>query len=323
MKNILMAKSSFTVANTCLKVKEGEKILIVTEIEKFDIAKSVAAAVASLNAVPVITIMPARKRDGEEPPEMVAQAMKASDGFVCVVGKSITHTHAVKNACANGSRGIMMTQFSESMMIKGGMEADFNACEIDCKAIANHLKDAERIHLTTKNGTDLRFSSKGRRSNAMYCIVESGEFSPIPTVEANTTPVEGTANGIIIADSSIPYIGIGILEEPIKFTVKDGFITKIEGGKQAKMLIDDLEAKKDPNVYNIAELGVGLNPNCSFIGFMLEDEGVYGSAHIGIGTSITLGGNVKAACHYDLIMKEATIEVDGKIILDNGVVKVK
>lgn len=40
--------------------------------------------------------------------------------------------------------------------------------------------------------------------------------------------------------------------------------------------------------------------------------------HIGIGTSITLGGTVKAACHYDLIMSNATIVADGKTLLDNG-----
>ena len=44
---------------------------------------------------------------------------------------------------------------------------------------------------------------------------------------------------------------------------------------------------------------------------MLEDEGVIGSAHIGIGTSITLGGVIKAPTHYDLIMWNPTIVVDG------------
>ena len=322
MKQVLMAKGADTVIRTCVGAKKDEKILIVTESEKFDIAKAVAAAAVAAEAVPVIMIMPARERDGQEPPEMVSEAMKKSDAFVCVVGKSITHTHAVKDACAAGSRGIMMTQFSEEMMRVGGLTADFSMCAKDCKAIASYLKDAEKIHLTTEMGTDLTFSSKGRRSNAMYCMVEKGEFSPIPTVEANTTPVEGTANGVIIADSSIPYIGIGVLDQPVTCVVENGFITSIKGGKQADMLIKDLEEKNDPNVYNIAELGVGLNPNCSFVGFMLEDEGVYGSAHIGIGTSITLGGNVKAACHYDLIMEKATIEVDGKIILEKGVVKV-
>ena len=149
-------------------------------------------------------------------------------------------------------------------------------------------------------------------------MVEKGEFSTVPTVEANVSPLEGTANGIIVADASVPYIGIGVLEKPIICEVKDGFIQSITGGKEAEILKRDLEAKHDPNVYNVAENGIGLNPKCKFMGFMLEDEGVYGSAHIGIGTSITLGGTVKASCHYDLIMKDASLVADGRNILKDG-----
>ena len=90
------------------------------------------------------------------------------------------------------------------------------------------------------------------------------------------------------------------------------------GGEQAHMLKSDLLSRNDPNVFNVAELGVGMNPCCSFMGFMLEDEGVEGSVHIGIGTSITLGGTVKAACHYDLIMTGATLVADGKTLIEHG-----
>lgn len=150
-------------------------------------------------------------------------------------------------------------------------------------------------------------------------MVESGQFSTIPTIEANVSPLEGSANGTIVANASIPYIGIGVLEEPVVCQVRDGKIISIEGGRQAQLLREDLEKKNDPNVYNIAEMGMGMNPNCYFCGFMLEDEGVEGSVHIGIGTSITLGGTVKAACHYDLIMTGATVEADGVVLLKDGV----
>lgn len=40
------------------------------------------------------------------------------------------------------------------------------------------------------------------------------------------------------------------------------------------------------------------------------------TAHIGIGTSITLGGRTKAAVHYDLLMWHPRIEVDGRILID-------
>ena len=87
-------------------------------------------------------------------------------------------------------------------------------------------------------------------------------------------------------------------------------------------IADGNYSKNDPNVYNIAEHGVGLNPKCHFCGFMLEDEGVFGTCHIGIGTSITLGGTVKAACHYDVIMKDGTIVADGKTLMKDGVPQV-
>lgn len=78
------------------------------------------------------------------------------------------------------------------------------------------------------------------------------------------------------------------------------------------------ESMNDPNVYNVAELGIGMNPQCRLIGLMLEDEGVANTCHIGVGTSASLGGIVKAACHYDFIMHRPTIKVDGDTLMDEG-----
>jgi leucyl aminopeptidase (aminopeptidase T) len=203
-------------------------------------------------------------------------------------------------------------------MISGGIEADFDKQRPVCKKIAQLFRDGKKAHLTTPLGTDLSLDLEGRRGNALTCIVEPGEFSTVPTIEANFSPNEGTAEGTIVADASIPYLGIGVLTEPVKVKVHEGMITEITGGIQAKMLKDNLEKQNDPMVYNIAELGVGLNPKARMCGIMLEDEGVFGVVHIGIGTNITLGGKIKAAVHYDLLMYQATLELDGSLILKDG-----
>lgn len=318
MKKVLMSKLAHKAVTVCAGVKSGDKVVVITEASRMPIAEAVAAAVYAVGAEPILTVMVPRQSDGQEPPQPIAEAMKSADAFIAVVGKSITHTHAVKNATKGGSKGIVLTQFSEDMMIHGGLEGDFEAIKPVCKAMAKALAGAKKIRLTTPFGTDLTFSAEGRRGNSLYCMVENGEFAPVPTVEANVSPLEGTARGRIVADASIPYIGIGLLHEPVSCEVEEGKIISISGGKQAKMLEADLASKNDPNVYNIAEMGVGLNPNCRFIGFMLEDEGVAGAVHIGIGTNITLGGVIKAACHYDLIMTKPTINVDGRIVLKDG-----
>jgi leucyl aminopeptidase (aminopeptidase T) len=177
--------------------------------------------------------------------------------------------------------------------------------------MADTFAKGKSLHITSPGGTDLYVDITGRRGNALYCIVEPGEFSTVPTVEANVSPVEGSARGRIVADASVPYLGIGLLNEPVEATIEAGYITSIKGGKQAAALLRDLESHGDRNCFNVAEIGLGLNPKCRMIGVMLEDEGVVGSAHIGIGTSITLGGIIKAPTHYDLLMWNPTITVDG------------
>lgn len=318
MRNIQMAKGARTVVEKCAGVKPGEKVVIVTERNRFQMAEILGAAVYAAAAEPVIVVMSPREVDGQEPPEAVAAAMSKADVFLCVVNRSITHTHAVKNATLAGARGLVMTHFSEDMLVHGGIEADFPSIAPICKAMAKALAGSKDVHLTTPHGTDLRFSAKGRRGNALYGVVEPGEFSTIPTIEANVSPLEGTAQGRIVADASVPYLNIGVLREPVICEVVDGYITEMRGGEEAEILKKDLDSKEDPEVYNIAELGVGLNPHCYFCGFMLEDEGVWGSVHIGIGTSITLGGTVKAKSHYDLIMTGATLVADGKTLLKDG-----
>ena len=316
MRSLLMQRGAQTLVDVSTRVKPGEKVLIVTDFTKMTIAEAIAAVAQDRGAEVMVMVMQPRERAGQEPPAPVAEAMRAADVVFVPVSRSVTHTHAVKNAAAAGARLIVMTDFTEEMMAHGGIEADFAAIKPVCQAMAKRLEEACQIHLTASGGTDLRFDSTGRRGNALYCLVEPGEFSTIPTVEANTTPLEGTAEGVIVCDASIPYLDIGLVDAPVVCTVEKGFITRIEGGRAADVLRRDLESHNDRNSFNIAELGLGLNPHCRLCGIMLEDEGVIGTAHIGIGTNITLGGVTKAPCHYDLLMRDPVIKADGKMIFN-------
>lgn len=313
-----MMKGARTLVEVCTKIKEGEKVLIITDTEKVGIGEVVAAAAHERGAEVTMAIIVPRKADGEEPPPPVAEAMKQYDVIFVPVSKSITHTQAIKDAAAAGARILVMTHFSDETLISGGIECDFAAQKPVCQAVARILGEGKRLHLTTERGTDLTANIEGRRGNSLYCIVESGQFSTVPTIEANVSPIEGSAEGVIVADASVPYIGIGVLQEPVTLRVKNGMITSIEGGSQAQLLVENLKNFGIPNVYNVAEVGIGLNPKCRMIGVMLEDEGFFGSVHIGIGSNITLGGTLKTACHYDVLMYRGTIEIDGRLLLENG-----
>ena len=315
-----MMKGARILVSTCTDVQKGETVLIVADGRMMSIAQAVAAAARERRAEPMIAVIDQRSADSNEPPAPIAAAMKQANVVFSAVSISITHTRAVKDAIAAGARAIALTAFTEQMLVSGGIEADFATVRASCKAVGARLTSGKTVHLTSREGTDLTFRIEGRRVNVMPGIVGPGEFSPVPNAEVNISPVEGTANGVLVVDASIPYLGIGLLKKPIRFTVKDGFIAGFDGGtpEQAGTLRAAWEKQRDPNVYNIAEMGIGMNPKCRFMGLMLEDEGVLGSVHIGTGTSITLGGTVQARSHYDLIMSKPTLELDGTILIRDG-----
>jgi leucyl aminopeptidase (aminopeptidase T) len=297
------------------RIQPGEKVAIIIDDAKLAIAKLIAAAAKVRGIEPEICFMPTREWDGQEPPSDITAAMMDADVIFSVVSKSITHTPAMKAALEARARSIILTDCNDDILSSPALlETDFAAQTDICRRLGIAFTQGDAIHLTSPLGTDLSFSISGRSANVMTGIPEPGELSPVPGIEVNIAPVEGTAEGRIVVDASVPYLGIGVLDDPIVCTIEDGYMTAIEGGKAAGILEENLNAPDDRNCFNVAELGVGLNPNARLTGNMLEDEGVLGTIHLGVGTSITLGGSIVAPTHYDLLMWNPSIRVDGQLV---------
>ncbi|UCC81520.1 MAG: leucyl aminopeptidase [Gemmatimonadota bacterium] len=297
------------------RARPGERVVVVADEPMTDIADPLARQLIEAGAEVVTCTIASRERDGQEPPPPVAAAMREAQLIYTPVSVSITHTRAMRAALEAGARAVLMTAYTEEILTSPGLlETDFEVQAPVCRRLGKAFTKGDRVRLTSPRGTDLRFSIKGRRANVLTNIPDPGELAPVPDIEVNVVPVEGTAEGTLIADASVPYLGIGVLREPIVCDIRDGFIIRMKGGEQAEILSRDLESHADRNCFNVAELGVGLNPNARLTGLMLDDEGVLGTVHIGIGTSHTLGGNVVAPTHYDLLMWDPTIELDGNAI---------
>ncbi len=300
------------------RIKDGEAVVIVTDPELEHYAALVEEAARSCGGVVTTCVIPVRRQDGEEPPEPVAKAMARADVIFSPVSISITHTRAMRSALEAGARAILMTAYTDEILTSPALlETDFHAQAAVCHKIGDAFTEGSQVRLTSPRGTDLSFSIEGRTANVLTNVPDPGQLAPVPDIEVNVVPVTGSANGLLIADASVPYLGIGILEDPVICTVEDGYITRMEGGAEADRIRVYLSSFGDHNCFNVAELGVGLNPNARLTGEMLEDEGVLGTIHIGIGTSHTLGGEIVAPTHYDLLMWEPTIEVDGRVVQRN------
>jgi len=312
------------VVRTLARVKAGEKVLIVADTDTMAVSAALATAALEITPEVVTTVMNPVAVDGDEPPAIVGAAMLAADVALLPVSYSISHSTATRNALKHGTRVLSLPATTPDQLVRGGAEADFEAASPTVRKMGELLGAAASAQLTSPAGTNCSFDLRGRSGNAHDCILDRpGKFSAFPNIEANISPVDGTAEGTIVFDGSIPNLRIGPLRAPVKCTVQKGNIVKVEGGPEADMIRKVWAELGDASVYNIAQLAIGLNPAIYMLtGVWAQDHGAFGTVHIGIGTSANIGGTTKAACHFDGMMYRPTLKLDGRVVLEYGELRI-
>ena len=319
-----MKEGAKILVRTCADVQASEDVVVVTDARCMPIAQALADEAREVGAIVSIVIPPERSIDNEEPGSAVAAAILGADMVFLPVTLAMAHTRAVREAIGAGARVLSMTAFTERMMREGGLFTDFRARQPLCQSLAAMLTHGGSLRLTNPSGTDLSMGLVGVTGNSHACLLDGPGFSAVPNIEANCAPTQGTAEGVFVCDGSIPYYGVGPIRDPVTFRISEGFVTDISGGDQANFLKDLLARQEDPWVYNLAQFAFGLNPACTeFTGEMLNDEGVNGTVHIGIGTSASLGGQVTAKTHFDAITQAPTVWIDGELVLSDGEILLK
>ena len=312
-------KGAERIVRVCANVKAGEKVLVLTDTPTFPVGERVAMAAFQVSENTMLAVITPRSGHGAEPPAHVAAAMWESDVIFMPLKFSMTHASATEEARKRGARVLSMGDYNERMLEEGGIHADFLGIAKTVERVAERLTKGNTAEVSAIGGTKLRMQIGGRKGFSETGLSHRpGDFAGPPNIEALVSPVEGSTEGILVVDGSIPQPGLGVITDPIRVTIEKGKITEIDGGKQAKVLRQVLSGFEDPLIYNIAELGIGLNPRSTITGSMMEDEGAYGTCHIGIGSNNEYGGTVKAKSHIDMIIRESTILIDGKPLQEHG-----
>lgn len=320
MDSVEQMSGAAIVVETCAAVDPGERVLVVADWRTSEVAERVAAAARERDAEVSMTFMDPREYDGNEPTDAVAAAMRSADVVVTPVWRSITHSAATERALEAGARVVSLVKFTPQQLVEGGLYADYAGMRPHCEAMAERFTEAESATVTSPQGTDLTFDLRGCDGNAHAGIAdEPGTFTALVHIEANTAPVEGATEGTAVFDGAIPNLDIGVLDEPVVMEIEDGAVTAIEGGRAADTIERVWAEHDDPAVYNIAQLAVGMNPECrEFNGWFSNDHGRWGNVHLGIGTSSNLGGETRAPVHFDAMMAEPTLAFDGETVVEDG-----
>ena len=299
----------------CMGVRPGERVLVVTDAPLRTIGYAAFEAARDLgNDVLLIEMLP-RKTNGEEPPADVAALMTQYDVVLCPTSKSLTHTDSRRNASAKGVRVATLPGVTEEVMVRC-MNADYNEIAARTFRICELMRTTKVIRVKAPAGTDITMPIEGREAHASSGVFrDKGLYGNLPTGEAYLAPLEGRSNGVVVVDGSMA--SVGMVDEPIRITVRDGYATDITGGESARRLIALLDPHgKDGRT--VAEFGIGTNDKAILTGVILEDEKVMGTIHIAFGDNKSMGGSVRVASHLDGLVKQPTVWFDDRIIMEGG-----
>ncbi len=341
-------------------LQKDEKVLIVTNPgnDVFRISKALYDASAALEGIPTLIVQPVKTQLDFANGEVLGALRTDPDVLISIsqekLGKDIA---AIKDPIKIGdssydhyfnyllgekkARSFWSPSVTEDMFIRT-VPIDYSGLRNDCSRLKEVMDRGDIVHIDAPSGTNIDIGIKGREGRS-----DDGDFKNpgsggnLPAGEMFISPELGSSRGRIVFDGSIASDrGIILIADPIECDVEENMVTCIFGGDEAKELRDTISRAKETtqrfvdegkikaedldqyrkNTSNLGELGIGLNRKASIIGNMLEDEKVYGTCHIAIGSNYD--NDARSLIHLDGLIKAPTLTVMGngseEIIMKNG-----
>ena len=311
-----MEQGAEIIVRRWLKAKKGERIVILGDLSCQPQGEALRAAAEKVGAAVSLLLMEEGLEQAGTVLEMpvMQQALSAADTIVGATQSSLLTTRAIAEAVEQGKRYLSLPLAAGEipMLCYPFLLMPPSLAAHMAKPLMESYYTCQTVRITTPAGTDITLSTMGRKPLAF-----TGDFSynrcDSACFEVTIPPVEDSAEGVLVVDGSLGYIGAPA--KPLRIRFHRGRITEIEEGEDGERLRRYLDSFGDEGMRVAGELGVGLNTLARCTGACyIEDESAFGTFHIGMGRNLTFGGRHDAAGHFDLVGLDPTIYLDGKAI---------
>jgi leucyl aminopeptidase (aminopeptidase T) len=296
--------------NQALRIRKGEKYLLVTDTQKLEIAEALAFCAKRAGAEVTTYLMTETLRPITGPTRQFKTLIEGATVTTYLLEGRFAEKPFRGFMVAQGSRHgriCMMPGITRDMMERL-VAIDFSEMAAFTKRVIRAVKDAE-IEVENAAGTKIAFSVKGRAwHDDVGNISKKGVHGNLPAGECFTAPVEGTFTG---------RIAIGLIDDqlgPGEMTFRAGRLIGFKGAGIAEVI---KTVGDDPTARTIGEFGIGTNKGARICPNMLEAEKAFGTVHFAIGDSYGIGKN-KSKFHFDALVDKVTIRADGKLIAKDG-----
>ncbi len=269
--------------------------------------------------------LPPYVSDGREVPALLSAAGECDLVIDLTVG-GLIHSNVRTSIIGKGKRMLFVAEPADVLERLMGDEALRN----DVDAAAEILKQGRVMHVTSAAGTDLTYDISAPDlpiTRQWGYVDEPARWDHWPSGFIACFPRDRSAQGRIVlraGDVIIPWQRC--IQMPVELTVKDGFITAIEGdGPEAFLLQDYFKRWDDPAVYALSHAGWGMHPNASWTALDVYDpRSLYGQELRSVAGNFmwSTGSNRFAQretpAHLDIPMRGCTVAIDGRPVVVEG-----
>jgi Thermophilic metalloprotease (M29) len=299
------------------RLEPGERVLVVVDEPLAVEGSQLLAAVQDAGADGRLELW-AGERPLPQAPQAVLDAGEVADLSFFLAEKPVPEEggarfsllHAVTG---HGGRQIFLG-FVDGELLRGQLSQPAVDLERPARDLLAQLEGATTIRVRGRAGTDLELRVEGRPWRSDALPLEAGTMANYPGGEVFVAPHSDGAEGVLVADLTVPYTVEGLVDAPVRLRFEGGRVTSIEGGRAADLLRTIVE-KAGTGADVIAELGIGFNPTVTPTGHVMLDEKAARTAHVAIGRNTgPYGGDNEATIHVDCVFSEPEIEADGRRI---------
>ena len=297
-------------------LKPGERVLVVVDEPLLEEGSQLAAAVKDAGGEPRLELWAGSPRPLAAAPPGVLEGGRAADlsFFISEAPRgdeADARFQLMEAVVGHGGRQIFMG-LVDGELLRGELSGPPPDLAQEAENVLKQLEGSETIRIRGSAGTDLTLRVAGRPWKTDAGELVPGETANYPGGEVFVAPHADGADGVLVADLTVPYTVEGLVDEPVTLRFERGRVTSIEGGRAADLLRELVEgAGAGADV--IAELGIGLNHDVTPRGHVMLDEKAGGTAHVAIGRNTgTYGGDNEASIHVDCIFSGPEVEADGR-----------
>ena len=206
--------------------------------------------------------------------------------------------------------------------------APSSADEQKVRAGMRQMREAKSMKVTSPAGTKLQIRIEGARVGGVWGYTEKpGTLSHWPGGLCLGFPKAGSVNGMLVmAPGDLNLTFKRYLESPVRLTVENDYVTKIDGDSlDAELMRDYFAAWGDREAYAVSHVGWGMNTRARWDAITMYDKrDVNGTEQRAFAGNFlySTGANEVAGRHtlghFDLPFRHCTVELDGKAVVKDG-----